>query len=151
MNDAVLLVCAQCAQMNRIPAARLDDQPRCGRCKQPLVDGQPITLTDANFERFVSRSELPVVVDFWAAWCGPCKTMAPVFAQAAARLKPRVLLAKVDTDAAPLTASRYNIRSIPTLVVLRDGFEVARQSGAVDLARLLAFVAPHVDIESGHA
>jgi thioredoxin 2 len=151
MKNAVILVCAHCAQMNRIPSTRLAEQPRCGSCKHLLIAPQPIALDDHNFERFVTRSELPVVVDFWAAWCGPCKMMAPIFAQAAERLSPRVVLAKVDTEAAPLTASRYNIRSIPTLLVLRDGFEVARQSGAVDLARLLAFVAPHVDIESGHA
>lgn len=151
MSDAVILVCAHCAQMNRIPATRLGDQPRCGACKRALLEPAPIALDDRNFERYISRSELPVVVDFWAAWCGPCKTMAPIFAQAAARLSPRVILAKVDTEAAPRTAQQYNIRSIPTLVVFRDGFEVARQSGAVDLARLMAFVAPHVDIERGHA
>ncbi len=151
MNEAVILVCAHCAQLNRIPTARLADQPRCGSCKRALIGSAPITLDDHNFERYVSRSELPVVVDFWAAWCGPCKMMAPVFAQAAQRLAPRVILAKVDTETAPLTASQYNIRSIPTLLVFRDGFEVARQSGAVDLSRLLAFIAPHVDMDSGHA
>ncbi len=151
MNEAVILVCAHCAQLNRIPSSRLGDQPRCGACKQALLSTAPIALDDRNFERYVGHSELPVVVDFWAAWCGPCKMMAPVFAQAAQRLAPRVILAKVDTEAAPRTAHQYNIRSIPTLVVFRDGFEVARQSGAVDLARLMAFVAPHVDIDSGHA
>ena len=151
MNEAVILVCAHCAQMNRIPATRLGDQPKCGACKHALLSTHPIALDDRSFERYVGRSELPVVVDFWADWCGPCKMMAPIFAQAAQRLSPRVILAKVDTEAAPLTARKYNIRSIPTLMVFRDGFEVARQPGAVDLARLLAFVAPHVDIESGHA
>ena len=110
-----------------------------------------VYVTDDSFETDVLKSAKPVLVDYWAEWCGPCKMMAPVFAQAAQRLAPRVILAKVDTEAAPRTAHQYNIRSIPTLVVFRDGFEVARQSGAVDLARLRAFVAPHVDIESGHA
>ena len=103
----------------------------------------PLTLDDRGFERFVTHSGLPVVVDFWAAWCGPCKAMAPVFAQAAERLAPGVLCAKLDTDAPPRAAARYAIRSIPTLIVFRDGVEVARQSGALDLGRLLKFVAPH--------
>ena len=125
MRDAIILVCAHCAQLNRIPGARLGEAPRCGQCKQPLLSGQPIDLNDRKFERFVTRSELPVVVDFWAAWCAPCKMMAPVFAHAAARLTPGVLLAKLDTEKAPLAAQQYNIRSITPLVGVRVGYEIA--------------------------
>lgn len=145
MSTSVHLVCAACAQINRVPAVRLAQQPRCGSCQQALLDVQPAVLDDRSFARFVSRTDLPVVVDFWAAWCGPCKMMAPVFAQAAAHFATRARFVKVDTDACPETAQRHAIRSIPTLLVFRGGQPIARQAGALDGGRLAAFLAPHLD------
>ncbi len=139
----MILVCPHCQSANRIPQARLGDEPRCGQCKQPLLTGRPIVLGDATFDRELSRSDLPLVVDFWAAWCGPCKMMAPFFEQAAAELEPRVRLAKVDTDANPGLSQRYQISSIPTLIAFKNGREVARQPGAMALPQLLQWIRTH--------
>jgi thioredoxin len=109
----------------------------CGRCGQPLLDGRPLALTDADFERVTARTELPVIVDLWAPWCGPCRSMAPAFEQAARELKGRALLVKVDTDANPHTAARFQVRSIPTLLKLQQGREVARISGAMPAAQIV--------------
>jgi thioredoxin 2 len=122
-----------------VPTPRLADDPVCGRCGQPLLDGRPIELTDANFDAITTRTDLPVLVDFWAPWCGPCVGMAPQFERAAQQLKGRVLFAKVDSDANPQTASRFGIRSIPTLVRLASGRELARQSGALQAGQIVAF------------
>jgi thioredoxin 2 len=133
------VACRDCGAVNRIRAARLGDDPVCGRCGQALLDGQPVELSDANFDQVVERSDLPVVVDFWAPWCGPCRQMAPQFAQAAGTLKGRALLVKVNSDDNPRTASRFGIRSIPTLVKLQHGREVARVAGARPAGQIVQF------------
>ena len=134
------VVCPHCSAVNRIPGERLGDSPRCGKCSEALFTGKPLELTAAGFDRQLQRSELPLVVDFWAEWCGPCKMMAPAFAQAAAVLEPTVRLAKVDTEAQQSVAARYAIRSIPTLILFRDGREVARQAGAMSRNDIVQWV-----------
>ena len=133
------VVCAHCGATNRIPVDRLGDDPVCGRCSQPLLAGRPVELGDADFERVVAGSDLPVVVDFWAPWCGPCRQMAPQFEQAAHTLKGRALLVKVNSDDNPRTASRFDIRSIPTLVKLQRGQEVSRVAGARPAGQIVQF------------
>jgi thioredoxin 2 len=136
----VQVVCEHCDAANRVLSARLTERPRCGACKQPLFSGHPIALTAANFQKHAGRSDIPLVVDFWAPWCGPCRGMAPVFEAAAARLEPHARLAKVDTDAEPSLAAAHGIRSIPTLAIFRGGREVARTSGAMPLEALIGWV-----------
>ena len=140
MSDPVHVVCPHCGTTNRLPQARLADRPACGKCKQPLFDGHPVALTESDFDRQVGKSDIPVVVDFWAAWCGPCKMMAPQFERAAKELEPRVRLAKLDTEAAQGVAARYGIRSIPTMIAFKGGREVARQMGAMDAASIVRWV-----------
>ena len=138
MTDFSHLVCPKCQAVNRVPTARLDQQPNCGQCHRPLFAGHPVELTAATFARNLERNDIPLLVDFWAPWCGPCKTMAPAFVQAAAMLEPRVRLAKVNTDAEQTLGAKYSIRSIPTLILFRGGRELARQAGAMttqDIAR----------------
>lgn len=141
--DALHVACPHCHAVNRIAAARLGEQPRCGRCKQALFNGEPVPLGTASFEAHAARSDLPLVVDFWAAWCGPCRAMAPAFAAAAAQSEPHVRFAKVDTEAEPALGSRFAIRSIPTMVLIRRGREVARQSGAMPAAAIVQWVRQH--------
>ena len=136
--DTPHISCAHCGAVNRVPTQRLGDDPVCGRCGRMLLDGLPIELGDADFDAFVRQTTLPVLVDFWAPWCGPCRMMAPQFEQAARQLKGRAVLVKVNSDEAPRTAARFAIRSIPTLVRLDGGIEQRRQAGAVQAAQIVA-------------
>lgn len=138
--SALHVVCPHCHSRNRLPADRLKDRPRCGVCKQAVFTGHPVELDDQNFAAHIEGSDIPVVVDFWAAWCGPCRSLAPSYASAAAVLEPGLQLTKVNVDEAQQTAGRYGIRSIPTLVVFRNGKEIARQAGALPPQQLTAWL-----------
>ena len=137
MSDPLHIACPQCHALNRVPAARLDDAPTCGRCHQPLFAGHPVALGVDSFAAHQSRAELPLLVDFWAPWCGPCLMMAPAFEAAAVQLEPHVRLAKVDTQSEPTLGQQFGIRSIPTLVLFRQGRELARQAGAMGAADIV--------------
>lgn len=141
--DAVVLPCPSCLVKNRVPRSRLKDVPVCSGCRSRLLSDHPIPLTDANFAAYLAGSELPVVVDFWASWCGPCRMMAPHFEAAALALQGRVQFAKVDTEAFPELAAPFSIRGIPTMIVFVNGAEVARQSGAMAQPQIEAFLSPH--------
>lgn len=140
MNDNKHVVCPHCGATNRVPTARLAGNPACGKCHDPLFTGQPAAVDDRGFAQMVGKNDIPVVVDFWAEWCGPCKLMAPAFAAAAKEMEPEVRFAKVDTEVARTTAARFNIRSIPTLALFRNGEEIARQPGAMSTADILRWV-----------
>ncbi|HEY0310415.1 MAG TPA: thioredoxin TrxC [Luteimonas sp.] len=144
MNSPVLVPCPACGALNRVPDGRLGEAPACGKCHQPLFTGKPLALDEAGFALHVERGGLPVLVDFWAPWCGPCRMMAPHFEQAAAQLEPRVRLAKVDTEAEPGLGGRFGIRSIPTLALFAGGREVARQAGAMGSADIVRWARAHL-------
>jgi len=141
VSESVQVACPACLAPNRVPSARVAEDPKCGKCGAALLDGAPAELREDQFEDFVQRTELPVLADFWAPWCGPCRAMAPHFERAARELKDRVRLVKVNTEDAPGLAARYNIRAIPTLVLFRNGVEHKRRSGALDAGALARWAA----------
>ena len=131
MSEAPQVICPGCGAVNRVPAARLAEDPRCGQCKAPLFQGKPLALDEEGFRRHLRLSGVPLLVDFWASWCGPCRVMAPEFEAAAKLLEPRLRLVKVSTEEAPALAGELQIRSIPTLALFAGGREVARQAGVM--------------------
>jgi thioredoxin 2 len=144
MSDMMRILCPRCHTINRVPAARLADGPNCGQCHEPLFTGHPIALTVADFDVHAARNDIPLVVDFWAPWCGPCRMMAPAFEQAVKALEPLARLGKVNTEDEPTLAARFGIASIPTMIIFRNGREVARQPGALGLQDIVRWVRTHL-------
>jgi thioredoxin 2 len=140
MSDPKHIVCPHCDAVNRVPADKLEAQPTCGKCKQPLFTAHPVELNEGNFMRHIGNSDIPVLVDFWAPWCGPCRMMAPAYEKAAQRLEPNIRVVKLNTEEAQQIAMQYNIQSIPTLALFKGGAEVSRKLGAMDAALIEAWV-----------
>ena len=144
MNDSLHIVCPHCHTTNRVRRENLAQAPDCGSCHQPLFVAHSLALDESGFDRHIARNQIPVLVDFWAPWCAPCRQMAPAFEQAAAQLEPRVRLVKVNTELAQQLGARLNIRSIPTLALFANGVEVARQAGAMGEADIVRWTLAHV-------
>ncbi len=140
MTEALHIICPHCDATNRTPNSQLNDNPKCGKCHKPLFSGKPMELTGKNFQKHISRSHIPVLVDFWAPWCGPCKMMAPAFEQAALALEPKVRLAKLNTENEQQIGGRFAIRSIPTLALFKNGQELNRQAGAMGAQDIIRWV-----------
>lgn len=134
------IVCPHCHTVNRIPNDRLEDGPKCGKCKDSLFIAKPVELTDSVFNQHINNSDIPVVVDFWASWCGPCKMMAPEFQKAAEQLEPKVRFVKVDTELNQQTATQFGIRSIPTMIIFKNGQQIAQQAGAMSATQISEWV-----------
>ena len=139
-GETLIIACPTDAALNRVPRTKLDQHPRCGTCHNPLFQGKAVDLTAANFDRFTLKSDLPVVIDFWAAWCGPCRMMSPNFEAAASRLEPHVRMAKLDTESVPAIAGRFAIHSIPSMIMIHKGREIARTSGAMPTSAIIQWV-----------
>ena len=139
-TDSLIVACPVDSALNRVPRSKLGRDPKCGTCHTALFQGRTVTLTAANFDRHTLKSELPIVIDFWAAWCGPCRTMSPSFEAAAAQLEPRVRMAKLDTEAEPALAARFAIRGIPSMILIHKGIEVARKAGAMPTLAIIQWV-----------
>ena len=140
MTNSLHVVCPHCHAVNRVPEERLADGAICGKCNAPLFSAHPVELDETNFDKHVAKSDLPIVVDFWAPWCGPCRSMAPSFAEAARQLEPHYRLVKVNTEQSQNLAARFNIRSIPTIAIFKNGSEVARQAGAMDTGSIVRWI-----------
>jgi thioredoxin 2 len=144
MTESLHIVCPHCLAVNRVPQEKLNAGPQCGVCKKILFSGEPAEVGGEGFTKHINRNDIPVLVDFWAPWCAPCRTMSPAYAQAASQLEPQLRVLKVNTEEAADLSARYGIRSIPTLAVFRNGQELARQAGAMDAARIVAWARNHV-------